>query len=67
MAKKKLPPVTIYVESDAEEIAQRFVDVALAQDGKTAANYGFLGRWCDEFISWCANQVGAQNINSRSW
>lgn len=59
---EKTATVTIYVESDAEEIAQRFVDVALAQDGKTAANYGFLGRWCDEFISWCANQVGAQNI-----
>lgn len=62
--KEKTTTVTIYVDSDAEEIAQRFVDIALAQDGKNAASFGFTDQWCDKFIGWCASQVGVTSIIS---
>lgn len=24
--------------------------------------YGLIGPWCDMFVSWCANQIGASNV-----
>lgn len=62
--KEKTATVTIYVESDAEEIAQQFVDKALAQVGKNATSFGFTGQWCDMFIGWCAEQAGVTSTIS---
>lgn len=62
--KEKTATLTIFVGSDAEEIAQRFVDIALAQDGKNAASFGFTDQWCDKFIGWCASQAGVTSIIS---
>lgn len=62
--KEKTATVTINVASDAEEIAQRFVDVALTQDGKNAASFGFTDQWCDKFIGWCASQAGVTSVIS---
>lgn len=59
---EKTATVTIYVESDAEEIAQRFVDVALEQVGKKASDLGLSDNWCDKFVGWCAQQTGCTDI-----
>lgn len=59
---EKTATITIYVESDAEEIAQRFVDVALEQVGKKASDLGLSDNWCDKFVGWCAQQTGCTDI-----
>lgn len=59
---EKTSVVSIYVQSDAEEIAQRFVDVALEQVGKKASDLGLSDNWCDKFVGWCAQQTGCTDI-----
>ena len=56
--KEKTSVVSINVASDAEEIVRRFVNLALEQEGKSRAYYGFTNAWCNQFVSWCAKQVG---------
>lgn len=66
---EKTATVTINVASDAEEIAQRFVDEALKYVGMNEQRFentvGSLvpdGQWCAAFVSECAKKAGVHNV-----
>lgn len=67
--KEKTTTVTIYVDSDAEEIAQRFVDEALKYVGMNEQRFENAvsslvpdGQWCAAFVSECAKKAGVRNV-----